>query len=459
MNKKLIAALEKNVIPICGAFLDYDSIIEAAKNKKFVLIGEASHGTKEFYRARAEITQRLIAEAGFDAVAVEADWPDAYTVNRYVWNTDSNLSAESALKDFERFPTWMWRNTEVKHFVEWLYSYNLTNDTLKSKKGKRVGFYGLDLYSMNTSVHAVINYLDKVDRQAAKQARERYSCLDNFLDKPQDYGYATRFGLTESCEKDIINQLICLREKAYVYMKLDGLIAQDEYFCAEQNAKLVKNAEEYYRSMFTGRPNSWNLRDQHMFETLEDLAAYLRQNKINKQLTIDDANNGVKIVVWAHNSHVGNAAATEMSSRGEFNIGQLVRKKYGNQSLLIGFSTSRGTVTAASDWDAPIERKLIRDPLVDSYEDIFQQVSHKEFILNLTENNEAIDLLMAPRLQRAIGVIYRPETERQSHYFTSCLPQQFDFILHYDVSHALKPLKVTPRWHRGEMDETYPSGL
>ena len=457
--EELISALEKHVIPMGGALLDYDEIIDAAKDKKFVLIGEASHGTKEFYRARAEITRRLIEEAGFDAVAVEADWPDAYTVNRYVSNPQIKSSSERALKDFERFPTWMWRNTEVQNFIEWLFSYNYTHCLLKPETVNNVGFYGLDLYSMSTSAHAVINYLDKVDPLAAKKARERYSCLDDFLDKPQAYGYATKLGLTESCEKDIINQLVSLREKAFDYMRKDGLIAQEEYFCAKQNAKLVKNAEEYYRSMFRGRPNSWNLRDQHMLETLEDLVIHLRQNKKNQQATNNAVKHDVKIVVWAHNSHVGNAAATEMSQRGEFNVGQLVREKYGNNSLLIGFSTCRGTVTAASDWDAPIERKRIRAPLPNSYEDIFHQVNHKQFILNLQETNEAVDLLMEPRLQRAIGVIYRPETERQSHYFVSCLPRQFDFLLHYDETHAVKPLKITPHWHRGEMDETYPTGL
>lgn len=459
IDSALVKAIEKHASPLGGALADYDPIINAAKNKQFVLIGESSHGTKEFYASRAEITQRLIEEAGFDAVAVEADWPDAYTVNRYVSYSQMTFSAEKALKDFERFPTWMWRNTEVLGFIEWLFAYNYTHYLFQPDAIRSVGFYGLDLYSMNTSVHAVIDYLDKVDPADAQEARKRYSCLDNFLDKPQSYGYATAFGLSDSCEKEIISQLIELRKKAFEYMKQDGLVAKEEYFCAEQNAKLVKNAEAYYRAMFSGRPNSWNLRDRHMFDTLEDIAKHLSQRTDNKLYPQDQKNRDAKIVVWAHNSHVGNAAATDMSRRGEFNIGQLVRSKYGNKALLVGFSTCRGTVTAASDWDAPIERKRIRDPLANSYEEVFHHVNYKQFMLNLQENNEAVDLLMEPRLQRAIGVIYRPETERQSHYFASCLPEQFDFLLHFDETHALKPLKTTPHWHKGEMDETYPSGL
>lgn len=448
IDSSLVKAIEKHAIPLSGALEEYNPIIEAAKDKQFVLIGEASHGTQEFYRTRAEITARLIGECGFDAVAVEADWPDAYTINRYV-SYERNLTAEMALGDFERFPIWMWRNKEVLRFIEWLYAYNHESPTSKPESTKTAGFYGLDLYSMGTSIHAVIAYLDKVDPEAAERARIRYSCLDHFMDNPQAYGYATEFGLAESCEREIISQLIDLRRKAFDYMKLNGFVAEDEYFCAKQNAKLVKNAEEYYRSMFRGHPNSWNLRDQHMFETLNDLAGHL-----GKRLGRD-----AKIIVWAHNSHVGNAAATESSKRGEFNIGQLVQDHYGDKSLLVGFSTCHGTVTAASDWDAATERKRVREPFPGSYEEVFHHVNYKQFLLNLREDNEMVDRLMEPRLQRAIGVIYRPDTERYSHYFFACLPEQFDFLLHYDDTHAVEPLEATPHWHRGELDETYPTGL
>ena len=422
-----------------------DRLLERVGDARIVLIGEASHGTSEFYRYRARITQALIKQKNFGFVAVEADWPDAARIDHYVRDMKTPPAEWTA---FTRFPTWMWRNVEVLHFVNWLRAFNMQNAS--SGEGFRpVGFYGLDLYSMGTSAHAVIDYLEKTDPEAAKRARIRYSCLDHFAENQQSCGHAIEFGLTESCEEEIVAQLVELRKKAREYMEADGLVAEDEYFCAEQNAKLVRNAEEYYRTMFRGRPNSWNLRDQHMFETLQDLDRHLS----------DQLGREARIVVWAHNSHVGNAGATDMSRRGELNIGQLVQHALADQALLVGFSTCRGTVTAASDWDCPIERKMVRDPMPDSYEEVFHHVNHKQFLIDLREDNEAVDMLMVPRLQRAIGVIYRPETERSSHYFRCCLPEQFDFMLHYDVTEAVEPLETTPQWRQGELDETYPGGL
>ncbi len=452
IDSPLVEAIEKYASPLGSGLQDYDEIIHAAEGKQFVLIGEASHGTKEFYRGRAEITERLIREQGFDAVAVEADWPDAYRINRYVSQMGEDESADQALGDFERFPTWMWRNHEVEHFVRWLHDYNARFRHPKSAKtslNHPVRFYGLDLYSMNTSIHAVIDYLDGVDPAAARRARMRYGCLYHFMDKPQSYGYATEAGLADSCETEILTQLAELQQKSYEYLKLNGFVAEDNYFCARQNAMLVKNAEEYYRALYRGRPNSWNLRDKHMFETLGDLTHHLSK-RLNRK---------ARIVVWAHNSHIGNAGATEMSKRGEFNIGQLVKKSYGDQALLIGFSTCHGTVTAASDWDCPHETKQVNPPFPGSYEDVFHHVNYKSFLLDLRANNEAIDMLMEKRLQRAIGVIYRPDTERHSHYFFSCLPEQFDFIIHYDHTEAVEPLKTLIHPHKGELDETYPRGL
>lgn len=448
-DRLLVTALEKNAYPVGKILREYDPIIEAATDKQMVLIGEASHGSHEFYRARAEITQRLIEEQGFDAVAVEADWPDAYAINRYVCGLDPDATAEGTLNHFERFPTWMWANHEVLHFIKWLRAFN----GIQQGKTHAVGFYGLDLYSMSTSIHAVINYLEKVDPKSAVLARKRYGCLDYFMDSPQAYGQAIKLGMADSCEKEIIAQLVDLRQKSCDYMKTNGFIAADEYFCAEQNAKLVCNAEEYYRAMFSThaipRPNLWNMRDCHMFETLEALTRHLDKPSGKK----------AKVIVWAHNSHIGNAAATEMSQRGEYNIGQLTREAYGRRALLIGFSTARGTVTAASDWDEPTERKTIRPPLPGSYEDIFHQVNQKDFFLNLREDTQATDLLATPRLQRAIGVIYRPETERHSHYYYTSLTEQFDFMIHFNDTTAVEPLRTTAQWHQGEMDETYPTGL
>lgn len=444
-DRDVVEAIEKNLLPWAQAGWDYHPVIAAAMNKRFVLIGEATHGTGDFYRIRAEITQCLIKEKGFDAVAVEADWPDAYRVNRYVTDRSDDMDADEALSNFERFPTWMWRNTEVLNFVEWLHHYNKT----ERRAENRAGFYGLDLYSMNTSIAAVIAYLDKIDTEAADAARERYACFGQFINNPQAYGYAMASGVWDSCEREVINQLIELQQKARLYLERDGLFAGDEYFSAKQNAELVRNAEEYYRAMFRGRPNTWNLRDRHMFETLEKIDFHLAARLGRKP----------RIVVWAHNSHLGNAAATDMANRGEFNIGQLVSEKYEKESLRIGFSTSRGTVTAASDWDGPAETKAVREPLSGSYEALFSKMKEKHFFLDLRDKNEAVQYLRNERLQRAIGVIYRPETERQSHYFYARLPQQFDFMIHIDETEALIPLPTYMQSQAREMDDTYPYGL
>lgn len=446
----IIAAIEDQAVALTGADTDFDSIIEAARGKAVVMIGEASHGTRDFYSARAEITRRLITEAGFAAVAVEGDWPDAYAINRYVWNNNAEQTARQTLQVFKRFPTWMWANTEVLEFMRWLAVFN--RDALSSGTAERpVGFYGLDLYSMGRSAEAVVEYLEKHDPDAAQVARERYACLDQFADEPHLYGQSVDKGLSQSCEQAITAQLMDMHGKGYQVIDEQDLMGDEEAFGAAQNAKLVRAAEEYYRTMFHGRPNSWNLRDQHMFETLEALRDHL-----GKQLE-----RPAGVVVWAHNSHIGNAAATDMSRRGEFNIGQLAKEKHGEDVLLVGFSTALGEVTAASDWDEPAECKRVRAPLAGSYEALFHDVSHERFLLDLRGRNQMTDLLMEPRIQRAIGVIYRPETERQSHYFFSSLPKQYDFIIHFDETSALQALDVdvTAEPPKGEADDTYPSGL
>jgi erythromycin esterase-like protein len=462
-GQQLVDVVEKYAQPLGPAPDNHDLLIEAMRNqargKRFVLIGEASHGTAEFYRIRAEITRHLIVEEGFDAVAVEADWPDAYRVNDFVCGRSSDPDADAALSGFQRFPTWMWRNTEVLAFIDWLHGYNLGSDSFTKYNGRKkekiqrgeqepVGFYGLDLYSMTTSMAAVLEYLDKIDPEEAFAARERYACFGQFINNPQAYGYAIASGRWDSCEQEVITQLMRLQQKARAYSR-DGPFAGNDYFSAQQNAELVKNAEEYYRAMFRGRPNTWNLRDRHMFETLEKLAAHL-ETRLERE---------PRLIVWAHNSHLGNAAATDMGRRGEINIGQLVAEKYGRTGLRIGFSTSRGSVTAATDWDTPAKTKTIRAPLPGSYEELFSRLEKKSFYLDLTAENEAIDALREERLQRAIGVIYRPETERISHYFHSSLPRQFDFMIHIDETEAVVPLSGRIHKRPGEMDETYPSGI
>jgi len=429
---------------LTGAKDDFDSLLHLIGNAHFVLIGEASHGTHEFYATRAEITRRLIVEKGFNAVAVEADWPDAYRINRFVRGLSDDSEAVDALSDFKRFPTWMWRNADVLDFIGWLREFNDRID----KDDQKTGFYGLDLYSLYTSIEKVIGYLDKVDPDAARRARHRYACFEHYGEDTQAYGYAATFGLTASCEKEVVSQLVDFRRKAAEYASRDGHIPPDEAFFAEQNARLVINAERYYRSMFSGRTSSWNLRDQHMAETLNTLADHLRRR----------ARRDAKIVVWEHNSHLGDARATEMGKHGELNVGQLARERHGDDARLIGFTTHSGTVTAASDWDGPAERKQVRPAMEGSYELLFHDFGEENFYLPLRGNEAAIPL-EDPMLERAIGVIYLPKSERVSHYFFASLPRQFDAVLHYDVTRAVEPLERWEREHTPEIPETYPSTL
>ncbi len=442
----LINAVRETAHPLTGATTDYDPLMKLIGDARFVLLGEATHGTHEFYRARAEITKRLITEKGFVAVAVEADWPDAYRVNRYVRGLNDDPTARDALAGFKRFPIWMWRNTDVLDFIEWLRAYN----TGLPPDARKTGFYGLDLYSLHASIEAVISYLEKVDPEAAKRARYRYSCFEHFGEDTQAYGYAAGFNLSKSCEDEVVAQLIELQQHTADYAKRDGRVAEDEFFHAEQNARLAKDAEEYYRTMFSGRVSSWNLRDRHMTETLEALVAHL-----------DREGGGTKVVVWAHNSHVGDARATSMGSEGELNIGQLVREHYGREAVLVGFSTYTGTVTAASDWGAPLERKRVRPALPGSYEALSHQTGLSNFLFPSQNDSKAANALRDPRLERAIGVIYLPRTERTSHYFHARLPEQFDAVLHFDETRAVEPLDRTTQWEvrETEIPETYPWAL
>lgn len=439
----LIKGLKGHIVPLPGTPHDHDRLLELIGGSRFALLGEASHGTREFYRERIWITQRLIREKGFTAVAVEADWPDAWRVNRYVRGLSEDADATQALSGFKRFPAWMWRNTEVRDFVEWLRDYN---------KGRgrqdQVGFYGIDLYSLFTSIAEVLAYLDRTDPDSARKARARYACFDHAHEDSQAYGYGASYGITPSCEDEVVQQLREMNRRIGEMPKVAGL-ERDEAFYAQQNARLVHNAEEYYRTMFRGRVSSWNLRDNHMVETLQALDRYLATGGMPP-----------RIAVWAHNSHLGDASATEMGDIGEWNVGQLMRDRYAGEAALIGFSTHRGWVTAASEWDDPPHRKRVREGLPASWEDIFHQLGVDRFMLPLRGNEALTSLIANPRrLQRAIGVIYRPDTERQSHYFFTRLAEQFDAVIHIDQTHALEPLDKGPVWHTGEAPETYPSAL
>jgi erythromycin esterase-like protein/predicted phosphoribosyltransferase len=421
----------------------YDALIDRIGHAQVVLLGEATHGTHEFYNERAFITRRLIEEKGFSAVAVEADWPDAYRINRYVRGMSGDEDAVEALTDFARFPTWMWRNADVLDFVGWLRT---RND--RQPPDKRAGFYGLDLYSLRASMEAVLTYLDKVDPDGARRARRRYSCFDQFGEEMQEYGYAASVGLHPSCEAEAVAQLVELHRRRIEYASRDGRVAADEFFHAEQNARVVRNAEEYYRTMFRGRADSWNLRDSHMFDTLQEVRRFLERTGAEP-----------RVVVWAHNSHLGDASATEMRDRGELNVGQLIRRAYGADAALVGFTTHTGTVTAASEWGGPAQRKHVRPALPGSYERLFHDTGMARFLLPLRDDAELASALAQPRLERAIGVLYLPESERASHYFRARLPEQFDFVLHFDETRAVEPLERSAVWDAGEVAETFPFGL
>ncbi|MDX6595031.1 MAG: hypothetical protein QOI72_413 [Solirubrobacterales bacterium] len=434
-NATLSAALA-----LTGAPNDYDALVDRVGDARCVLIGEASHGTHEFYVERARMTRRLIEEAGFNAIAVEADWPAAYRLNCFVRRTGKDRTAADALGGFLRFPRWMWRNQVVEAFAVWLRSHN-------ERAINPVGFYGLDLYSLHESVDLVLRYLEKVDPETAKRARQRYACFDNrHGDDGQGYGAAVIDGREESCERGVMEQLLELRQRQAEYSSADTRLPEDANFFAIQNARLVANAERYYRTMFRGGPDSWNLRDRHMAETLETLLEHLDQPHLP-----------AKAVVWAHNSHVGDARHTEMGHRyGQLTLGQLARERYERDAFLVGLTTYEGTVTAASDWGAPALVKRVVSGREDAYEGELHDAGLRRDLL-LFETGLEVD---RRRLERAIGVIYRPESERQSHYFEAEMARQFDAVIHLDRTQALWPLDRDPGWvPEGEAPETYPFGL
>jgi erythromycin esterase-like protein len=420
---------------------DYDALLALAGERSFVLLGEATHGTHEFYRMRVDITQRLIREHNFDAVAVEADWPDAYRLNRFVRGQGDATPGE-AFADFRRFPTWMWRNRDVLDFIVWLRVHNMQH--VSRDAATQVGFYGLDLYSLYRSVDAVTAYLEQVDPEQAKVARHLYAALDH-VRNPQEYGYEAAAGLRPSCRDAAAVLLTDLVKNASEYLAAGGLTAPDEHFFAERNAYVVLNAEQYYRAMFTGRVNTWNLRDAHMVNTLQALRQHLRSN----------GREG-KIVVWAHNSHLGDARATEMGERGEWNVGQLLRQRVGaHETLLVGFTTYTGHVTAAREWDGEAEHRWVRPAHANSIEHLFYSSRRDRFFLAFgnAEDDAVARALDEPLLERAIGVLYRPETELASHYFRARLAWQFDAVFHLDETSAVEPLDTTDLWHARERVE------
>ncbi len=508
----LRAIQRATLVPQPGKSLVRSTLDSIPPETNFVLIGEASHGTDEFYRLRGDITKALIAERGFNAVAVEADFPDAFRANLWVRGLSNDTSAEEALGDFIRFPTWMWRNTAVRDFLSWLRKHN---DGVPGggADADKVGFYGVDVYSMHSSAARVVEYLKKVDPEAAPRVAERYQCFDRYGEDAQLYARATGLYGAPSCAQDALSALSdVLRNASARAQSADGEFGWEQQFAAECNAACVAGAESYYRNMFFGDELTWNLRDTHFADTVSRIPNHLTARMVRAGAEKDAQHPLVaKIVVWAHNSHLGDASATDMGKmRGEINLGQLMRQRFGAQGKVfnIGFSTYHGTVAAADEWDSPGQKKHVRPGMPGSYEALFHEVGLPAFAVKLREEagkeggggggaakrvktsegagavagaggEETMekkkeeeqeemhvrDALAGPLLERAIGVIYRPRTERQSHYFYAELSKQFDLMIHIDKTRAVKPLEPAhPSWEeehlaKEDLPETYPFEL
>jgi erythromycin esterase-like protein len=433
-SDRLIEALRSHaeLLPPPEQQCEFGQFFDRFGDAQFVLLGEATHGTSEFYTARAAITRRLIEHHGFTVVAVEADWPDAARIDGYVRHHEKRPRRGEA---FVRFPTWMWRNAELLAFADWLRGYNE-----KQPDSAKASFHGLDVYSLSESIHSVLTYLDKVDPDEAVKARWRYGCLTPWQDDPARYGRTVVSGERQGCEQKAVEQLHSLLDKRLSYLAGDG----EAWFDAAQNARIVREAERYYRAIYQGGAASWNLRDRHMFGTLQAIVAHRGV--------------GTKAVVWAHNSHIGDASATAMGWNGEFNIGQLCRVAYGDDCVLIGFGTNTGTVAAASDWGADMQVKTVRPARPDSYEHAFRETGLSRTLTDWRgrERQPLAHLLREPLLERAIGVVYRPETELTSHYFQAVLADQFDAYVWFERTKAVTPLGHE-KLHGAP--ETYPFGL
>jgi erythromycin esterase-like protein len=429
--------------PIQGE-AELDDIAEMFAHKRLVLLGEATHGTHEFYDLRAAITRRLISKHGFAGVAVEGDWPDSLRVDRFVRGqpTDDDHSI-FALGGFERFPRWMWRNDDVSAFIEWLQGYNAD-----LAPEQRCGFYGIDLYSLHSSIHAVLQYLDENDPEAAKRARSHYACFDHSDGDPQQYGLHAEIGMGPRCENEVVAVLVEMQRRKAA--RSGRSPSGDAWFHAMQQANVVRNAEQYYRMMFAGRTASWNLRDTHMADTIDLVAQHLGKDGIP-----------AKVVIWAHNSHVGDARATAMGDEGQLTLGKIIRQRHPNESALVGFTTFHGTVIAAHDWDEPPDRKIVRPALDGSWEQLFHDAVMPRFYMT-SEDMQRVIGEGVERLERAIGVVYRPESERQSHYFSARLAEQFDLVIHVDATRGVEPIDpadVAETPTEADLPETYPTGV
>lgn len=422
-----VELMRRSAHTLTGGERDYDPLMEQIGDARFVLLGEATHGTHEFYRERARITRRLIEEKGFNIVVLEADWPDAYKVNEYVRGQSNDRSAEEALSAFKRFPRWMWRNRDFASFIDWLRSYN----NALPDASARVGVYGMDVYSLTNSSEAVVEYLRGVDAEAAKKAARRYDCLGGYGDKPEQYGYEIAARSRGPCEQQAVAQLKEMEQRYAAWQKSPNRRRDDELFSAYQNARVVRHSEAYFRLLYYQNFSTWNLRDSHMASTIHELVKYR------------DALGGAKakVVVWAHNTHQGDARMTESAERGEHNVGHLMRQFHDGKAFLLGFTTYTGHVMATSEWGQGGRKMKVLEALSESYSALFHQTGIPNFLLLFRGNNSLTQSLGRPRLERAIGVVYLPATERRSHYFEARISRQFDAVIHWDVTTAVEPLK------------------
>lgn len=433
--------LALSAVPLDESSRGYERLLEKIGDARFVLLGEASHGTHEFHRERALVTQRLIVHKGFDAVAVEADWPDAHRVHRYIRGHGTDRTPEDALGSFTRFPRWMWRNTDVRDFVSWL-----------RLNAPRVGFYGLDLYNLHASMEVVLGYLEEVDPQAGKRARARYASFEHFASDTNAYDHPAGLGLAPSCEHEVTEQLLEMEEWTLELARRRASEngADDELlFDVVQNARLVKNAEDYYRSVLKGSVAAWNLRARHMADTLAAIVQHLDQQLGRR----------CKIVVWGHNAHLGDARATQLSAEGELNLGQIVRERYGPDAFLVGFTTYEGTVTSAIDWGEKPLRMALRPAISGSHELMLHSFVEKmgvDDVLFLADDSRRLPhALRKERSERTVGVVY--QTERHSQWFRARLGDQFDAVIHIDRTSAVEPLDPpTDERVKDELPETYP---
>ncbi|MDQ4120912.1 MAG: erythromycin esterase family protein [Acidobacteriota bacterium] len=421
-----LALIRQSAHKLSGSAKDYDPLMKMIGDARFVLLGEATHGTHEFYRERARITRRLIEEKGFDAVVLEADWTDAYRVNEYVQAKSKDQTAEKSLSSFTRFPRWMWRNTDFRDLVGSIRSFNDS----QQPEAKKVGVYGMDLYGLAESIREVTEYLRRIDPEAAKRAVKRYGCLTSYRTNPQQYGYDVSARMTKSCETEVAEQFQEMEQRFAAWQNNSQRERDDNLFSAYQSSRVVKNGEAYFRLSYQRNFSTWNLRDNHMADTIHALAAYLDFVGNSKS----------KIVIWAHNTHQGDARMTTMGETGELNVGYLMRKAAGENSVLIGFTTYTGRVLAASEWGAEGFTMRVRPALTGSYSRLFHDSGIPNFLLIFRGNERLTEELGSTRLERAIGVIYRPQTERQSHYFGARMSKQFDAVIHFDTTTAVKPL-------------------